>query len=688
MYILSYSIEFYLRILLSLLKNTFFCTFFLCTFLSISNNAEAQFQWVSGFGGSSSPEMGQSVYLDTDGNVYTTGHFQGTSDFDPGPGVFNLSTFDAYPEIFISKLDVSGNFIWAKSMGLFDDDYGHAITTDNFGNVYVTGIFRGNSTIGSSVFIAVGTYDIFLCKLDPLGNYLWQKQFSGSGTHSASSIDLDANGNIYLTGYNSGTCDFDPTAGTFNLISNSGTQDIFVCKLNPSGNLIWAKQMSGPFSEMGNSIQVDNSGNVYVTGSFSGTVDFDPNVGVYNLTALTNTFNVFDIFVTKIDSNGVLVWALQLGGNQADYGNEITLDPFGTLVIGGTFSGTADFDPTAGVSNISSYGLSDACICKLDNSGNLIWAKQFGGVLDDTGNSLTIDSDQNIYVTGTFKGTADFDPNSPVFNFLAQGTFMDMYICEVDTNGEYVCAVQISGSSVEVPNSIIIDASQNVHTTGYFVNTVDFDPSPNVFNLIAAGSNVFVHKTILDCVPILLPIELIDFHGFPYDNFNKLLWQTVTEINNDYFTLEKSLNANLWESITNIDGAGNSTSPLQYEFDDHEITNSICYYRLKQTDFNGDYSYSNTVAISRNEIEMAEIFPNPTTYGILSILIVSNFETEVTIIGQNTAGQTVYSKDVQVIQGSNFIELNIEHLSDGLYHLKATTDTGLSTSVKQVILSR
>ena len=256
--------------------------------------------------GGSSDEFGNSIAVDVNGNVYTTGYFQGTVDFDPGPGIYNL-TSSGGNNIFVSKLDASGNFLWAKQMG------------------------------------------------------------SGGGGAQSYSIAVDASGNVYTTGGFFLTADFDPGLGIYNLAAIGGGEDIFISKLDASGNFVWAKQLSGADFELGYSIAVDASGNVFTTGGFLGTVDFDPGSGTYNLTSAGS----WDIFVSKLDASGNFVWAKRLGGTSQDDCNSIAIDANGNSYTPGSFSGTADFDPGTGTFNLTALsGASNTFVSKLDASGN------------------------------------------------------------------------------------------------------------------------------------------------------------------------------------------------------------------------------------------------------------------------------------------------------------------------------
>jgi hypothetical protein len=257
------------------------------------------FEWAKSFGGSSD-DTGYSIAVDASGNVYTTGCYSGTVDFDPGAGTAYLTSAER-TDVFVQKLDTSGNFLWAKSFGENFFDCGYSIAVDASGNVYTTGIFEGTVDFdpgaGTANLTSVEFTDVFVQKLDAYGNFLWARSFGGSSYDIGHSIKVDASGNVYTTGYFERTVDFDPGAGTANLTS-AGSTDVFVQKLDTSGNFLWAKSFGDWFDDYGYSIAVDASGNVYTTGFFKLEVDFDPGAGTANLTSVGDA----DVFIQKLGS--------------------------------------------------------------------------------------------------------------------------------------------------------------------------------------------------------------------------------------------------------------------------------------------------------------------------------------------------------------------------------------------------
>lgn len=445
--------------------------------------------WAVRTGAAGASSIGESVDVDAGGNVYTSGRFTGTVDFDPGAGSANLTSAGS-EDAFITKMDPSGNLIWAKRVGGTQGDYSFGNAVDATGNVYLTGSFAGTVDFdpGPGVFnlTAPGVFidDIFILKLDPDGNFLWAKRIGSSGLDFGHSIAVGPSG-VVTTGSFEGTVDFDPGTGTASLAAPAGQDEIFILKLDASGNYVWAKRMGGTSGDFGRSIALDASESVYSTGFFRGTADFDPGPATFNLTDAGNS----DIFVSKLDASGNFVWAKRMGGANSDRGASINVDLAGNVYTTGDFHGTADFDPGAGTSNLVSAGFNDSFVSKLDASGNFIWVKRIGGDNDDEGTSLSLDGAGNVYCAGLFQSsTIDLDPGPGTFNVTPVGSG-DVFITKLDPSGNFVWGVTFGATTIHV------NVVGGIYTTGYFSNTVDFDPGAGVSNLTAAGTrDIFVSK--------------------------------------------------------------------------------------------------------------------------------------------------------------------------------------------------
>jgi hypothetical protein len=235
--------------------------------------------------------------------------------------------------------------------------------------------------------------------------YSWAKGMGGTANEYANSIQLDGSNNTYITGNFAGTADFDPGAGVANLNGHANFFDIFIARYDNAGNYIWAKNIGGRGDDVANSLKLDTGGNLYITGSFEDTVDFDPGPGIANLTSANG-----DLFIAKYDNSGNYLWAKKIGGSGCE-GYDIELDNSGNIYLTGYYFQTNDFDPGVGVATLTAPA-NNAFIAKYDNSGNYIWAKGIGGSSNNYGLYLTLDAPGNIYLTGNFMGTSDFDPGT------------------------------------------------------------------------------------------------------------------------------------------------------------------------------------------------------------------------------------------------------------------------------------
>jgi len=413
-------------------------------------------------------KMGGSIYsiaVDALSNVYSTGAFRGTVDFDPGSGTYSLSTnFPNDPDVFISKMDAFGNFIWAKQFvggGLVDAAYSIAI--DAHSNVYTTGFFDGAADFdpGSGTF-TMSCYggnpgastggNCFLSKLDSSGNFAWAKQLGGNEYTFGNSLAVDWKNSLYITGSFQGTGDFYPGAGTVNLVC-IGLNNAFISKFDSSGNFVFVKQFKGAFSGAdadGYSITVDTSGNIYTMGGFQGMVDLDPSLSNnYNMTSSLGGSN-FDSYICKLNASGNFLWAKQLPINPIAEGQSLALDAAGNVYAASSFYSTVDFDPGTGISNLTANG-NDGCIYMLDGSGNFVWAKQIGGSLDEALSSVAIDKNGNVYMTGYFQDSTIMCDNDTLTNTTAASN--DLFIAKLYSTTVGINEIPENGNAFNVyPN--------------------------------------------------------------------------------------------------------------------------------------------------------------------------------------------------------------------------------------------
>jgi hypothetical protein len=507
----------------------------------ICNNSYAQngcFEWATAFGGDTTYEcISRSIIVDKNGSVYTVGEFTGTTDFDPGTSVYNLSS-TGENSIFISKLNSSGNFVWAKVIQGSISAYSSDIALDNAGNIYITGGFAGaadfDPNAGRYVLFSATAPDsssiknvfaAFVLELDGAGNFILAKAMnmpneSINGSLS-NSIAIDKFKNIYIAGNFSGTCDFDPGVGVSSFKTSSISDgDIFIVKLDSLGSFDWAKVMGGESVDNLRSLAIDSLGYVYTTGNFGRTADFDPGPLTYNLIA-----EYEDIFISKLDNDGNFVWAKSFVGPKGSFAqsNSITLDNSCNIYTTGNFWGNADidFDPGPVIFNISSGPARGMFISKLTRDGNFIWAKGLFG-MDCESNSLVVDVTQNVYIAGGFSGIVDFDPSNAQYNVNAVGT--NVFISKFDLTGNIIFAKQIGSpqngaqNNDAVASAITLDNLGSIYTVGKFFAKADFDPGIDIYELKAHSFNYAAFAQKMKACPLGIFSEDINESMLIYPN--------------------------------------------------------------------------------------------------------------------------------------------------------------------------
>lgn len=328
-------------------------------------NSGGSIEWTKIMDGDGYQVKGTAITLDSNDNIYIIGTFYGTVDFDPGGGI-DSKTSNGESDIFITKLNSNGSYGWTQVIGGPNYDFGGSITIDTNGNIYITGTFHGmvdfNPSAGVDSLTSSGWNDIFITKFNSTGGYIWTKAFySFDGDNDVNNIVHDSNDNVYITGAFYSQTDFDPSNTIDNKTPN-GSGDIFITKINSDGSYGQTKTIGGTGSDMGNLITADSSNNIYLIGTFSDKVEFDPSDETDNKISKGD----WDIFITKYNSDGSYGGTATMGSTsgEGDIGNSIEIDSNGNLFITGRFFLNVDFDPTSEVDNKVSNGDSDIFISK------------------------------------------------------------------------------------------------------------------------------------------------------------------------------------------------------------------------------------------------------------------------------------------------------------------------------------
>jgi hypothetical protein len=467
--------------------------FFALFLISIVYKAQLTYQWANSAGSAANPEYGQAIASDPSGNVYVTGAFTGIVDFDPSAGTSTLSSLSGSQDIFLAKYDVNGAFLWVKQIAGTNTEKPFDLVADASG-AYLAGIFMGtvdfnpNAGINNITSLGGGSDgDGFFAKYDVNGNLTWVDRIGSTGNDRVIGIAIDASQNVYVSGFIGANADMDPGAPVVTF-AVAGTYNAFFGKYSSTGAYTFAKQITGGYSE-GDDINIDASGNIYLTGSYATSNDFDPSGGTANLS--TASLTQLDVFLAKYTSAGLYTYAKQIGGIGVDIGFQVVSDALGNVYLGGVFSSSCDFDPTAATSTLTSAGQGDLFVAKYDVSGNLTWKNGTGGTTNDYCYGLGLDASNNVYITGKVQGTnVDFDPS--LSSALITASSSCMYIASYSSAGNYL-SLSSPGNIASEGRGLLVNSS--LYVTGMFRNTGDFDFSASTANLTSlGGDDVFFAK--------------------------------------------------------------------------------------------------------------------------------------------------------------------------------------------------
>lgn len=441
--------------------------------------------WAATWGGTDA-EFCEDIFTGVSGNVFAVGSFYGTSDFDPGGGVADL-TSNGSGDAYLTSFDTDGNFNWAVTWGGTGYDSGKSVIEDAAGNIYVGGIFEDtvdfNPGAGVENSTSNGFTDCFVCMFDAAGNFLWVGTWGDTQMDNVYSVQVDTSDSVYVVGGFQGTADFDPGSGTENLTSQ-GLYDCFLSKLNPSGIFQWALAWGGTANDFCHDLILNGTDDIWCAGEFRDTVDFDPGAGVDTFGSNGNG----DAFLVMFDSTGTYQWVQTFGGLELDAAHWVELDTSGNIYVSGWFRDIVDFDPSASSEQRTSAGQTDAFISMFDSTGVFQWVLAWGGIGVDKCSALDVNSAGEIYATGNFTDTIDLDPSAASASYTAVDSG-DFYISKFDSSQNYVWGRVFGEIGSDVSNGLSLDGNGNVYTCGYFPGSIDFDPSASSDIHVSTGNH-------------------------------------------------------------------------------------------------------------------------------------------------------------------------------------------------------
>ncbi len=394
-----------------------------------SYDAGGALNWVKQAGGTGN-EVCAGITTAPNGDSYVTGWFTGTAKF----GDSTIVSYGSY-DMFVARYSASGSLLWVKSGGGISDDYGNRVSLTRKGGVLVSGSFRDTISISGTQLISSGNRDVLLCQYDSTGQLTWAQSAGGAGEDRGYGVAQHANGEVYLTGLFTGKAKFDTIT-----LNGTALLSTYVAKLSEQGAFIWVKPGGGGANDFarGLGLKLDNGGNVIGTGFFSGTL----NMSGKSLSSKGGQYD-FDAYLIKIDPNGNTLWLKDLGGDGIDQGTAVSVSKEGDIYVCGFFGETQTF---AGIP-VSSKGLSDVFVAKVDTGGNVIWLAEGGGEGSDYAYGITCGGNGSVNVTGAFNGNGTFGNQT-----LVSDGGLDAFVMGIADNVTGIQAMSINGNFIIYPN--------------------------------------------------------------------------------------------------------------------------------------------------------------------------------------------------------------------------------------------
>ena len=450
-------------------------------------------QWANAIAGTDPVSVTQCA-ADAQGNIYVVGSFQGTADFDPGPGTANLTASSGFgmDDAFLAKYDAQGNYMFAFKLGTGGNIIFKSIAINSGGDIITLGTYydaTADFDPGTGVLSLPysGSHDIFVARYDANGNLMNAFGIGGTGPDKPEKVSIDASDNIYICGAFRNTVDFDPGPGTTSYTCPNFLDYGFYAKYTASGSLVYASSFPSSNSSFILDLAIDAAGNVYAGGVFQVDIDVDPGAGVQTINAMLG----LDGFWAKYDVSGNYLNSYSYNGGV----NLVLCDAAGNFYVSGRAYDTMDMDPGPAVANIVSQNSFDIYFARYDANGNYLNAHVFESNATCIQNAISTNGQNALYMAGRFPDTMYCQPGNTTTGALISNGGQDGFICKFDVNGAYVFAHSFGDSGGDYFTGLYTDDQGNVWTCGYFEGTVDMDPGSGTVNIVAPSTKAgFIAK--------------------------------------------------------------------------------------------------------------------------------------------------------------------------------------------------
>ncbi len=531
------------------------------------------------------PDTNHPLVMAGNSNLAITIEFTSQNQTGYKEAVLNIE-FSTPNSPFIGKLeaysivDILGNETWGNTWGSDDNDVLSGIASDSAGNVYVVGSFLNTIDLNpyddndSGTLTDVdshtsnGDTDCFLSKFDKDGNFLWGLSWGGVQVDRACGVVVDQYDSVYIAGDFEMTVDFDPGNNTYSVSSINNERDGFLCKLDKNGIFQWVRTWGGNQADWVYNCEIDSKDNILIVGKYRKICDFNPGGMTYSYSSNGEG----DCYVLKLNSSGGFVWVAAWGGDDPDHATSVAVGADNSVIVGGFFQLTVDFDFGSGTENRTSKGDLDCFVLKITENGNFSWVNTWGSNDSDRTNGVAVDNIGNVYAVGQFVNTCDFDPTGGNNNVTSAGG-SDLFISKFDSNGNYIFTYAGGSDSGDIACHVRCDDLNNVFVTGGFKKSWDFNPADDG------------NPNTSDDVDIVKSYSGEDCYLVKFDETGKYLYTRVfggAGTDRGYFIAKNSINeiylGGIFNSKIDLNPEDDSNNTTTTDVDEHQaIGDNDCF---------------------------------------------------------------------------------------------------------------
>jgi hypothetical protein len=635
--------------------------------------------WATYFGGSDA-DQGRAIIADGSGNVYVTGYTLSTNFPVMNAG---QTTIGGATDAFIAKFTSGGSCLWATYYGGSNADSGWYLAIDTGGNIYLA----GNTTSGNIPLqnpwqnTCGGGQDVFLLKLDNSGQSLWATYFGGNDYDTCSGIGIGASGSIYLGGFSKSTNL--PTTNAYQP-ANAGDYDFFAAKLTyvaPVTSVLWLTYLGGSGSDNPYGFGIDASENVYLPGG-----SYSTNFPVLNAYQSSNAGQQ-DAVLAKLNSSGQLQWSTYFGGSSwNELFRGLVCSNSGYVYVTGQ-TDSSNF-PLLNPCQSTNNGGTDMCIVKFTAAGSLVWSTFYGGSVNDIGMRIALDGSENVYISGT-----TLSANFPVMNsFQANfGGVEDAAILKITSNCVPVWSTYYGSSGQDQGWGITVSSGGSILATGLTSGGI---------TVVNAWQNTYGGNTDAYILSIdtngYIPVGLASFTAARDGDRIALKWKTAYETGNQGFFIERSaVKEEQWETRGFMPGSGSASTGHEYSFSDESPagwpSGMKLHYRLRQIDADGHESFSPVIeveaAASPKSFEIASVYPNPAG-AECEVELTANEDREISLLLFDRLGREAccVRSAAWISAGRNVFHFDLDGIPPGVYFLHVAGSR--ATAARKLVIRR